>query len=60
MVDVRDALQGRAVIVIVHISPKAPIVGDDRGEGGWGGSVAEEKITDGAKTTATTERGMRR
>ena len=58
-VDVRDALRGRAVIVVVHGSPEAPIVGDDRGEGGRGGSVADETITYGAKTTAT-ERGMRR
>jgi hypothetical protein len=58
-VDVRDALQGQAVVVVVHGLPEAPIVGDDRGEGGWGGSVADEKIMDGAKTTAT-ERGMRR
>jgi hypothetical protein len=57
-VDVRDALRGRAVIVIVHGSPEAPIVGDDCGEGGRGGSVADETITDGAKTTAT-EQGMR-
>ena len=40
-------------------APEAPIVGDDRGEGGRGGSVADETITYGAKTTAT-ERGMRR
>jgi hypothetical protein len=58
-VDVRDALRGRAVVVVVHGSPEAPIVGDDRGEGGLGGSVADETITDGAKTTAT-EWGMRR
>jgi hypothetical protein len=57
-VDVRDALRGRAVVVVVHGSPGAPIVGDDRGEGGRGGSVAYETITDGAKTTAMTERGM--
>jgi hypothetical protein len=57
-VDVQDALRGRAVVVVVHGSPEAPIVGDDRGEGGWGESVADEKIMDGAKTTAT-ERGMR-
>jgi hypothetical protein len=30
------------------------------GEGGRGGSVADATFTDGAKTTATTERGMRR
>ena len=59
-VDVRDALRGRAVVVVVHSSPEAPIVGDDRGEGGRGGSVVVEMITDGAKTTATTEQGMRR
>ncbi len=58
-VNVRDALQGRAVIVVVHGSPKVPIVGKDHGEGGRGGSVADETITDGAKMTAT-ERGMRR
>ena len=51
-------MRGRAVIVVVHGSPKAPIVGDDHGEGGWGGSVADETIADGVKTTATTERGM--
>ena len=59
-VDVRDAMRGRAVVVVVHGSSKAPIVGNNRGEGGWGGSVAVETITDGAKTTTTTERGMRR
>ena len=59
VVDVRDALRGQAVVVVVHGSPEAPIVGDDRGEGGSGGSVADKKIMDGAKTTAT-ERGMRR
>ena len=59
-VEVRDALRGGAVIVVVHGSPEAPIAGDDRGESGRGGSSAEEKITDGATTAATTERGMRR
>ncbi len=59
MVDVRDALRGRAVVVVVHGLPEAPIVGDDRGEGGRGGSVTDKTITDGAKTMAT-ERGMRR
>jgi len=59
-IDVRDAMRGRAVVVVVHGSPEAPIVGDDRGKGGRGKSVADETITDGAKTTATTERGMRR
>ena len=59
-VDVQDALQEQAVIVVVHSSPEAPIVGDDRGEGGRGGSVKGEMITDGAKTTATTEWGMSR
>jgi hypothetical protein len=57
-VDVRDALRGRVVIVVVHSSPKAPIVGNDCGKGGRGGSVADETITDGAKTTAMTEQGM--
>ncbi len=58
-VDVRDALQGRAIVGVVHSLPEAPIVGDDRGEGGRGGSVADETITDGVKTTAMTEQGMR-
>jgi hypothetical protein len=58
-VNVRDALRGRAVIVVVHGSPEAPIVGEDHGKGGQGGSVADETITDGAKTTAT-EQGMHR
>jgi len=58
-VDVRDALQGRAVVVVVHGLPEAPIVGDDHGEGKRGESVADETIMDGAKTMATTERGMR-
>jgi len=57
-VDVQDALQGRAVVVVVHGLPEAPIIGDDCGEGKRSGSVADETITDGAKTTATTERGM--
>ena len=59
-VEVRDALRGGAVVVVVHGSPEAPIAGDDCGEGGRGGSVADETITDGATTAATTERGMRR
>ena len=58
-VDVPDAMQGQAVVVVVHSSPEVPIIGNDCGEGGRGGSVADETITDGAKT-ATTERGMRR
>jgi hypothetical protein len=53
-VEVRDALRGGAVVVVVHGSPEAPIAGDDRGEGGQGGSVADETITDGATTAATT------
>jgi len=57
-VNVRDALQGRAVVGIVHGSPEATIISDDRGEGKRGGSVADETITDGAKTMAATERGM--
>ena len=59
-VNVRDALQGRAIVVIVHGLPEAPIIGDNRGEGGQARSIAYETITDGAKTMATTERGMRR
>jgi hypothetical protein len=58
-VEVRDALQGRAVVVVVHGSPEATIISDDRGEGKQGGSFADKMIRDGAKTTATTERGMR-
>jgi hypothetical protein len=50
----------KAVVVVVHGSPEVPIVGNDRGEGGWGGSVADKTITDGARTTATMERGMHR
>ncbi len=49
-VDVRDALRGQA--------PEAPIAGDDRGEGGRGGSIADKTITDRARTTATKEQGM--
>jgi hypothetical protein len=49
-VEVRDALRGGAVVVVVHGSPEAPIAGDDCGEGGRGGSVADETITDGAMT----------
>ena len=59
-VEVRDALQGGAIVVVVHGSPEAPIAGDDRGKGGQGGSIADETITDGATMAATTERGMRR
>ena len=59
-VEVRDALRGGAIVVVVHGSPEAPIAGDDHGEGGRGGSVADETITDGATTAATTEQGMRR
>ena len=58
MVGVRDALRGRAVNVVVYGSPEAPIVGEDRGEGGRGGFVADKRITDGVRTSATTERGM--
>jgi hypothetical protein len=57
-VDVRDAMRGRAFVVVVHGSPEAPIVGNNRGEGGWGGSVTGKTIRDGAKMTAMTERGM--
>ena len=57
-VGVRDALRGGAVVVVVHGSPEAPIAGDDRVEGGRGGSVADETLTDGATAAATTERGM--
>ena len=49
-------MQWRAVVVVVHGSPEALIVGDYRGEGGRGGSVGDERITDGARTSATTER----
>jgi hypothetical protein len=59
-VEVRDALRVGADAVVVHGSPKAPIARDDRGKGGRGRSVADKTITDGAKTAATTERGMRR
>ena len=59
--NVRNALRGQAIaVVVVQGSPEAPIAGDDRGEGGRGGSVTDETITDGARTAATTERGMRR
>jgi hypothetical protein len=58
-VEVRDALRGGAVVVVVHGSPKATIISDDRGKGKRGGSFADKTITDGAKTTATTEQGMR-
>ena len=57
-VDVRDALRGQAIVVVVHGSPKAPIIGDDHGEGKRGGSIADKTITDEAKMTAKTERGM--
>ena len=40
--------------------PEVLIVGDDRSEGGRGGSIADETITDRAKTMAMTERGIRR
>ena len=51
--------RGRAIVVVVHGSPEATIISDDHGKGKRGGSFADEMITDGAKTTATTERGMR-
>ena len=57
-VEVRDALRGGAVDIVVHGSPEATIIGDDRGKGKRGGSFADETITDGAKTMATTEWGM--
>jgi len=59
-VEVRDALQGGAVVFVVHGSPEAPIARDDRGKGGRGRSVADKMITDGARKAARTERGMRR
>jgi hypothetical protein len=40
--------------------PEAPIIGNDHRKGGWGGSVADTMITDGARTMATLEQGMRR
>ncbi len=47
-------------MVVVHGSPEATIISDDRSEGKRGGSVADETITDGAKRTmAMTEWGMR-
>jgi len=52
-VDVRDALRGRVAVVVIHGSPEATIISDDRGEGKRGGSVADKTITDGAKMTAT-------
>jgi len=58
-VNVRVALRGRTVVVVVHDSPEATIISDDRGGGKRGGSFVDETITDGAKTRATTERGMR-
>ena len=58
-VEVRDALRGGAVVVVVHGSPEAMIISNDRGEGKRGGSFTDETIMDGAKTTATTELGMR-
>ena len=57
-VEVRDALRGGAVVVVVHGSPEAMIISNDRGEGKRGGSFTDETIMDGAKTTATTELGM--
>jgi hypothetical protein len=45
-VNVRDALRGQAIaVVVVQGLPEAPIAGDDRGEGGRGGSIADEMIT---------------
>ena len=29
-VNVQDALRGRAVVVVIHGSPKVPIIGNDR------------------------------
>ena len=49
---------GQVFVVVVQCSPEAPIAGDYRGEGGRGGSIADETITDGARTTTTMERGM--
>ncbi len=51
--------RGRAIVVVVHGSPEATIISDDRDEGKRGGSFTDETIMDGAKTTATTEWGMR-
>ena len=57
-VNVRDALRGQAIVAVVHGLPEALIIGDNHGEGKQARSVAYETITDGAKTMATTERGM--
>ena len=50
--------EGEPALLSSMAQPEAPIIGDDRGEGGRGGSVADERITDGARTSATTERGI--
>ncbi len=47
-----------AVVVAVHGLPEAAIVGDHRVEGGQGRSVADERIMDESRTSATTERGI--
>jgi hypothetical protein len=48
-VEVRDALQGGAVVVVVHGSPEATIISDDRGEGKRGGSFADKRSRTGRK-----------
>ena len=53
-------MRGQAVVVVVHGSPEATIISDDRGKGKRGGSVTDETILEWTKMTATTERGMRR
>ena len=58
-VDVQDALRGQAVVVIVQGLPEAPIAGNDRGEGGRGGSGTDKTITDWERKAVTMERGMR-
>ena len=49
---------GSSSLLLSDGSPKAPIIGDDRGESRRGGSIADEMTTDGVRMTATTERGI--
>ena len=46
---------GSSLTLLSDSSPEGPIVGDNRGKGRLGGSVADETTTDRVRTMATTE-----
>jgi hypothetical protein len=57
----RGSLAGSSLMLSSDGSPEGgPIVGDNRVKGRRGGFVADERTTDRARTTATTEQGIHR